>query len=107
MKIGNSPEKMASTPVGTNGAADAARPGAKPAASTAAGKGPEASAQINLSSTANAMLSGVPGDGSFDAEKVGRISQAISEGRFSINADAIADKLISNARELLGSVGKS
>lgn len=101
MKIGNSPEKLASTPVGTNNVADAAR-GSKPAANNVAGgKGPEASAQINLSSTASKLLSGVSEEGSFDAEKVGRISQAISEGRFSINADAIADKLIANAQEML------
>ncbi|MDN3546557.1 flagellar biosynthesis anti-sigma factor FlgM [Kinneretia asaccharophila] len=100
MKIGNSPEKLASTPVGTNGAAEAPRGGARQAPAVA-GKAPDASAQIKLSSTASAMLSGVAEEGSFDAEKVGRISQAITEGRFSINADAIADKLIANAQEML------
>lgn len=99
MKIGNSPEKMATTPVGTDrpAAADAGR--AKPAA---AGKAPEASAQIALSSTASKLLAGVPEEGSFDAEKVGRITQAISDGKFRINADAVADKLIANAQEMLG-----
>ena len=37
----------------------------------------------------------------FDAEKVSRISDAISKGEFKINPEAIADKLISNAQELL------
>ncbi|HEX2012083.1 MAG TPA: flagellar biosynthesis anti-sigma factor FlgM [Roseateles sp.] len=107
MKIGNSAEKLASAPVGTSGAADAAQAkaaSAQQAGAAAAGKGPEASAKINLSSTASTLLSGVSEEGSFDAEKVGRIAQAIADGKFSINADAIADKLIANAQEVLGRV---
>ena len=38
----------------------------------------------------------------FDAEKVLRIAQAIRDGRFTVDAHAIADKLIANAREILG-----
>ncbi|KZE30043.1 FlgM family anti-sigma-28 factor [Crenobacter luteus] len=38
----------------------------------------------------------------FDAAKVDAIKQAIAEGRFEIDAGAIADKLIDSARELLG-----
>ena len=38
----------------------------------------------------------------FDAEKVERIAQAIRDGKFKVNAEAIADKLIANAQELLG-----
>ena len=45
-------------------------------------------------------------EGVFDAEKVQRISEAIRDGKFTVNADAIADKLIANAQELLGAVGK-
>jgi negative regulator of flagellin synthesis FlgM len=37
----------------------------------------------------------------FDAEKVARISQAIADGSFKVNHAAIADKLITNAAELL------
>lgn len=59
----------------------------------------EASAKVELSSTANAL---VAGDGSFDAAKVERIAQAIRDGKFQINPEAIADKLIANAQELLG-----
>lgn len=43
-------------------------------------------------------------DGSvFDAARVSEIKQAISEGRFSINPEAIADRLITSARELVNS----
>jgi negative regulator of flagellin synthesis FlgM len=39
----------------------------------------------------------------FDASRVAEISQAIAEGRFTINAEAIADRLIASASELVGS----
>ncbi len=38
---------------------------------------------------------------SFDAARVSQIKQAISDGKFQINAGAIADRLISSARELV------
>jgi negative regulator of flagellin synthesis FlgM len=40
---------------------------------------------------------------SFDAARVSEIKQAIADGRFTINAGAIADRLISSARELVAS----
>ena len=101
MKIGNSPE-AAAAPVGTDKPAAAQAGRTQPhGAAGGAKKAPEASAQIELSSTATKLLSGVSEEGSFDAEKVSRISQAIAEGKFRVNADAIADKLIANAQELL------
>ncbi len=39
----------------------------------------------------------------FDAGRVSEIKQAISEGRFTINTGAIADRLIASARELVDS----
>jgi negative regulator of flagellin synthesis FlgM len=95
MKIGNNPDKPAkvsssATPTGV----DAAKTGAVPA-------GPDASTQVALSSVASTLLSDNL-SAEFDAAKVDRISKAIANGTYSINADAIADKLISNAQELLG-----
>ncbi len=40
-----------------------------------------------------------------DSQKIEAIKAAISSGNFSINADAIADGLISSARELIGRRG--
>lgn len=60
----------------------------------------EASAKVELSS-AGAMLAGAAASGDFDAAKVERIAQAIRDGRFEVNAEAIADKLIAHTRELL------
>jgi negative regulator of flagellin synthesis FlgM len=62
----------------------------------------EASAQVQLSSAAKG-LEGAEGDpAAFDAAKVERIAQAIRDGKFTVNPEAIADKLIVNAQELLG-----
>ena len=61
---------------------------------------PEPSARVELSAAAG-VLASVGSDGSFDARKVERLQQAIREGTYRIDAGAIADKLIANARELL------
>ncbi|MCV2367369.1 flagellar biosynthesis anti-sigma factor FlgM [Roseateles oligotrophus] len=104
MKIGNSPE-VASAPVGVDKPAAgqtgraSANGGSAPVGNK---KAPEASAKLELSSNATQLLQGVPEDGSFDAAKVGRISQAITEGKFTVNANVIAEKLIANAQEMLG-----
>lgn len=60
----------------------------------------EPSAKVALSSTV-ADLRAQAAEGSFDAAKVERIAQAIRDGKFQVNAEAIADKLIANAAELL------
>ena len=61
----------------------------------------EPSAQVALSPAAT-TLSGAAADPTFDTAKVDRIAQAIRDGKFQVNPEAIADKLIANASELLG-----
>lgn len=61
----------------------------------------EPSAQVALSSAAT-QLSAPSADPTFDTKKVERIAQAIRDGEFKVNAEAIADKLVINAQELLG-----
>jgi negative regulator of flagellin synthesis FlgM len=61
---------------------------------------PEESAKVQLSSAAK-QLGGVKDEAGFDANKVERIASAIRAGTFKVNPDAIADKLIANATELL------
>jgi len=98
MKVGSPADKPPVAPVATGraGTGDAS------VKATPSGAAAEASAQVALSSTAASMLSGVGGaNAEFDAEKVARISQAIADGSFKVNAEAIADKLIANAQELL------
>ena len=60
----------------------------------------EPSARVALSSQA-ALHGAEASRADFDSEKVERIAQAIRDGKFQINAEAIADQLIANAQELL------
>jgi negative regulator of flagellin synthesis FlgM len=60
----------------------------------------EPSAKVQLSSQA-ALTSPEASRADFDNEKVERIAQAIRDGKFQINAEAIADQLIANAQDLL------
>lgn len=96
MKIGPLESKPSATPVAAERKAQGT--------TAAAGGSAEPSAKVELSSAA--MLSTEGSDGSFDTEKVKRIAAAIRDGQFEINAEAIADKLIANAQELLGKTSR-
>jgi negative regulator of flagellin synthesis FlgM len=102
MKIGNTPAPNGIAPTGA--ATTSSRPAGEGNAvqGTASAK-TDGSATVELSSTARALMEAA--DGSFDAQKVEQVRQSISDGTYKINADAIADKLIANAREVLGKVG--
>ncbi len=96
------PLTAAGTAAGTPAApAEAAKAGAGVHATAAANV--DASATVALSSTASTLLSG-GASGEFDAEKVARISAQLADGSFKVNPEAIADKLIANAQELLTKV---
>ena len=98
MKVGNPADKPSGVgPVGParNQPAEAAKAQEKAASTT------DPSAKVELSNTAAALLSG-GANSEFDADKVARIAQAISDGKFEINAEKIADRLIANAHEVLG-----
>lgn len=100
MKIGNPADK----PV--TGATSTARTEGAESQTRAPGKtdsldgGVEASAKVSLSNLAGSLMSGT--DPTFDAAKVERVKQAIEDGSYKVNAEAIADKLIANAQEVLG-----
>ena len=90
MKIGPSEPRIVTAPItGERKTNTAARP-----------EQARSSAEVSLSSMADLKVD-PHGDGSFDAAKVERITQAIRDGTFSVNAGAIADQLIANAQELL------
>ena len=92
MKIGPLENKAALNPTVTERKAPASSGHAEP------------SAKVELSSTA---LLGNDAHDVFDADKVQRIADAIRDGKFVVDAGAIADKLIANAQELLGAGRKS
>ncbi|MEY2873540.1 MAG: flagellar biosynthesis anti-sigma factor FlgM [Pseudomonadota bacterium] len=104
MKIGNTAPTPATAPVST---------GNQPTrAAETPPENPEvpvvedtASTKVEVSETASALLERAPDD--FDAEKVDRIRQAIADGTYKVDAETIADKLLANARDLLGHLGKN
>jgi len=63
---------------------------------------PSSAADVQLSGL-SAQLQSSGEATPFDAVRVSEIKQAIAEGRFTINAGAIADRLITSARELVDS----
>lgn len=80
----------------------------QPAAAPALGErksGSEPVSALEPSATVRLSSQLAPGDeagrADFDQAKVERIAQAIRDGRFQVNAEVIADKLIANAQELL------
>lgn len=96
MKIG--PVDTSIQPVAqANGAAAAAGSGKPAQAATA----PEASTKVALSPAATKLVN--EGNADFDTEKVSRIAQAIRDGQFKVNAEAIADKMIVQSQEFLAS----
>jgi negative regulator of flagellin synthesis FlgM len=101
MKIGNPADKPASpaAPVASARGQQAEAPKASNAPAT--GSSTDPSAKVELSNTAASLLEG-GASSDFDADKVARIAQAISDGKFEINAEKIADRLIANAHEVLG-----
>jgi negative regulator of flagellin synthesis FlgM len=94
MKIGHLENKPVVTSVATE------RKGNAGDATAKAGSATEPSATVELSSAAS-MLQVDGGAAEFDQAKVERIAQAIRDGKFQVNPEAIADKLIANAQELL------
>jgi negative regulator of flagellin synthesis FlgM len=100
MKIDPDNKAAKAAPVGhERGAVDGGKAKAAAGGATAAPAAPgEAGTTVELSVSAAAVAAA---GAEFDAEKVERIAQEIREGRYKINAEAIADKLIANAQEAL------
>jgi negative regulator of flagellin synthesis FlgM len=98
MKIGQPADK----PIRNAGAAERKANGEAPASTAGVAAG-DPSAKVLLSDAVSTLLAGnEPVTGDFDKAKVERIAEAISQGKFVVNASTIADKLITNAQELLG-----
>ena len=98
MKIGNPADK----PAGPAPVAPAHPAGKAAKAHEGGAHAADPSAKVELSKTASTLLSGSAAHSDFDADKVARIAQAITEGKFKIDAEKIADRLIANAKEVLG-----
>jgi negative regulator of flagellin synthesis FlgM len=97
MKIGNPADKALG---GVSPRAEGTASGVS-SAKTSAASGVGESAKVTLSSAATGLMQDQDGD--FDAGKVASVKQSIEQGTYKVNPQVIADKLISNARDLLPS----
>jgi negative regulator of flagellin synthesis FlgM len=101
MKIDNSVKGLTS-PVGGNEARQRADK------ATTAGQSAEsgASAQVKISALSSLGVDSVLANAPVtNPEKIAEIKQAIADGRFTVNADKIADGLLDSVRQLLGKSG--
>jgi negative regulator of flagellin synthesis FlgM len=104
MKIGHCASTPATTPVST---------GHFPTRAAEAPHDPQElcahedtpSATVEVSDTASVLLERA--SDAFDSAKVERIRQSIADGTYRVNPEAIADKLLSNAQDLLGHLGRA
>lgn len=95
MKISNTSEPLRPDRVGTaTDARPAVSKGGEPVTET------ERVQVSDLASRLSKLESQFGGE--FDAKKVEEVRNAISEGRFKVNSDAVAEKLLSSVAELLG-----
>ena len=99
MKIGHPADHNAAA-IATGGNAAAGTPAAPVAAPVRPAA--DASTKVELSSAAALMSTGSTPE--FDSAKVARMSQAIADGSFKIDAGVVADRLLANAQELLSKV---
>jgi negative regulator of flagellin synthesis FlgM len=104
MKIGQTPDNSIPVQQGNTASAQKATQNVSTAAaSTAAAQGARSAGVAVIVST---FARGVEKTGrnegaSFDAQKVATIKAAIQDGSYSVNPEAIADKLLTNAQEML------
>ena len=94
MKINDSIKKPTSLGVGTTPAGAGKSAGkAAPAAA--------ASGNVHLSSQLKALTEQVASASVFDAKKVAEIKAAITEGRFQVNAEKVAEGLMDTVKDLI------
>lgn len=106
MKVDSSPDSyIGSVAGGPQKAAERPNAGAEAAAAAGAAAKPQpgAGVTVTLSSSASQAISGAGGSGNdvFNTEKVEAMKAAIADGSFKVNAEAIADKMLANAAEML------
>lgn len=81
------------------------RPAAKDKSTTASTAEQSSKTSVSLGSTAaqlHSMESSMSSAPVINAGKVAEIKQAISEGRFKVNSEVVADRLLATVRDLIG-----
>lgn len=102
MKIDKPGKPLPASPIG-EGSVHAASSKGKPG--TPAAPQQSGSTSVSLGSTAaqlQSMESSMASSPVANASKVAEIKQAISDGRFKVNSEVVADRLLETVRDLIG-----
>ena len=86
------------SPVGTPSESGRARGTAATPPQTASG----ASERVDISTLSARLMEAGAGEAPVDTQRIAEIKQAISEGRFQINPERIADGLLASVRDMVG-----
>lgn len=100
MKIDKSSNALPGKSVGDGASRTASKGKAEPSPAPQQG-----STSVSLGTTAaqlNSMENSMAGAPVVDSAKVAEIKQAISDGRFKVNSEAVADRLLETVRSLIG-----
>lgn len=101
MKINQTGKPLPATATGESGArSPAAKSGGQPGAATVAAD----STSVQLDTTGSQLReleSSIASASVVNSQKVSEIKQAISEGRFQVNAEVVADRLIDTVQDLI------
>lgn len=100
MKVGQPADMPKVTPQQQAGAG-AAAPAKKEAAATAASTASSAGVAVTVSNAVRNLEQANRTEADIDTDKVNAVRQAIADGSYVVNAEAIADKLLSNAQDML------
>lgn len=99
MKIGQPPEIPPSSPQPQSQAVASA---GQAQVQSARGDRKTPGVGLTVSEAARALeQAGVASEAEFDAVKVEQVRQAIASGTYAVNPEAIADRLLANAQEML------
>ncbi|MDD2544941.1 MAG: flagellar biosynthesis anti-sigma factor FlgM [Burkholderiaceae bacterium] len=108
MKIGQKPELPSALAQQVSARqAKAAAPAAEDVAKSAAPAALASGVPVTVSNSARALDRMARSTGDFDANRVKAVKAAIEQGTFKIDAEAIADKLLSGAEEILSRRGQT
>lgn len=101
MKVGQ-PAEMPKVSTPQNAASGAAAPAKKEAAATASSAATSAGVAVTVSTAVRTLEQANRSEtAEIDMDKINAVRQAIEDGTYVVNAEVIADKLLSNAQEML------
>ncbi len=98
MKIENTIKTAAAVHANEISSARTAQKSAEPAAAPTGSSGSDS---VQLSTQLQSINKNLASMEAFDAERVEKIRQAISEGHFTVNPEKVADRLLETVRELI------